>query len=127
MLGTTLDRGNNAANNGPCGGADCGAVANSMKQEAFNPLRQLKNKVVSFFCSNSPNGAIKSWMEVGAEKGAIFGSWGGYAALGIPSDGVGAVPGWIVGGAIGSLQGAGSGALGEAGAAVVCSAAGVYR
>ena len=116
-----------AANNGPCGGADCTAVANSMKQVVLAPLQQLKNKVVWYFCGNSPSGAINNWIETGATKGALVGAWGGYAALGIPSDGVGTVPGWIVGGVIGGVSGGATGALGGAVAAGVCSAAGVYR
>jgi hypothetical protein len=116
------------ANNGP----DPVAVATSMKQYTLNtlvygPLQQLKNKTVWYFCGSSPSGAINNWIETGATKGALLGAWGGYAALGIPSDGVGVVPGGIVGGVIGGVSGAGTGALGGAVASGVCSAAGVYH
>ena len=67
-----------------------------------------------------------NWMETGATKGALYGAFAGEAGLGIPSGGLGALPGAGLGGFVGGVTGATAGVIGGGAAAGVCSAAGAY-
>jgi hypothetical protein len=120
-----------AANNGPtpvsCNSTTGICVPRSMvPPPGYSVLQQLKNKVVGFLCGSSPSGAIESWMEAGATKGAFTGAVAGAGIFGAPTFGIGGVPGAALGGTVGGIAGAGGGVLGGSMAAVVCSATGVY-
>jgi RHS repeat-associated protein len=93
---------------------------------ALNPMPRLKAVAKWYLCGSSPGGAVENYMEFGATKGAMLGAWAGDAGFGLPTVGLGAVPGAIAGGVVGGVAGAGGGALLGVAAAGVCSAAGVY-
>jgi hypothetical protein len=123
--------GGSQANNGPtpvsCNSTTGICVPRSMvPPPGYSVLQQLKNKVVGFLCGSSPSGAIESWMEAGATKGAFTGAVAGAGIFGAPTFGIGGVPGAALGGTVGGIAGAGGGVLGGSMAAVVCSATGVY-
>lgn len=69
-----------------------------------------KQITIQYVCSDSPDDAMKSWLELGTTKGFAV----GLAAGGFP------------GALAGAVEGAQGGAVGGAAAAIGCDLAGVY-
>ncbi len=87
----------------------------------------LTDELKTFFCGNNPSDAVLKSMEIGATKGAVFGGYEGTVGFGIPTDGLGAYPGWLIGGVIGSVMGASSGVFTGVITAAVCKSFGAYQ
>jgi hypothetical protein len=96
------------------------------KPTTTSTLSKLKSWGKWYICGNSPEGAIKNWMETGATKGAIGGAIAGAGTVGVATFGVGGVPGAALGGVVGGVVGAGAGVIWGGGAAAVCYYAGAY-
>ena len=88
---------------------------------------RLKRWVIKFLCGSSPAGAVESWMETGATKGAITGAVAGFGTVGVATFGIGGIPGGVLGGFIGGVVGGSAGTIWGGGAAAVCSYVGVYE
>jgi RHS repeat-associated protein len=80
-----------------------------------SPLRtyeQAKKLLISYFCGDSPSGAVKNWVEVGMVKGAVSGAIEGGVTGVFLGEGVGAALGAYLGAHLGLVQGAATGLAG---------------
>lgn len=102
------------ANNGPCGGADCTAVRQSMLQMLWKPQLAALER---FICKRSAKDRVLISIRNGAMSGAATGTWAGSAV-----GGIGAIPG----GVLGTITGAGNGATRGSAVAAICFGAGMY-
>jgi len=103
------------------------SIANTMMHSiAANLQRALWDALKDEACGSSPSALIKKSMAEGAAHGGIEGALGGAAAFGIPTDGLGVVPGAAIGGFIGASVGAGGGALSGIERSGLCSLLGAY-
>jgi len=116
-----------AANNGPCGGADCTAVQRSMLQMVWKPpLAALRQAAKGYLCGSSPANNIRNWTIEGGAKGTAVGAIAGGVTGTVLGTPVGGFFGAILGGLIDGTVTAGGGVFGGSAASVVCSSLGVY-